>query len=206
MVIRSIQFLLLTIIAFSSSTLFGQAKKSDDVLIMKDGSVIKGEIIFQDEYSLKIIDLRGDTLDYSFKYIDQIRSSDEVGSRVSERTNLGVQISLPVVQRFGSISDLSTRIVGISGYSKYFLDLNKNGPRFFVDGWLGIIVDGEAFDNENTIKPYAGLNLGIQLATKKKVRFFWRPGIYAYQQVFDDFSTERSTEVLPSITFVGIEF
>lgn len=227
-----------------STALQGQSGKSSDVLIMKDGSVIKGQIISQDEFTVELIDLRGDTLEYSFKYIDQVSSEKEIevnpyqkkkfhktsgrfttlsyavpfaleiGLRHNEQINYGIHVSLPPINRGGSISSFENNVVGIAPYVKYFLTEDLHSARFFLDGWVGIIIDGEARETENEIKGYLGANIGIHLATRKKVRFFWRAGIYAYNNSEETIIrqpsvrviNENSINILPSITLVGIEF
>ena len=239
--IHIIHFIIFIVI---STAVQGQSRKSSDVLIMKDGSIIKGQIISQDEYTLEIIDLRGDTLDYSFKYIDKVSSTREldldpyqkkkfhktsgrfttlsyalppaieIGLRHNEKLNYGLHLSLPVLNRDGFTTGSRTNIVGIAPYFKCFLSEDLNKARVFIDGWAGIIVDQAAPENENNLKGYLGFNVGVHLATRKKVRFFWRGGIYLYNRAIETVIrqptvrviNENSINALPSITLVGIEF
>ncbi len=55
----------------SCQLLLGQGNVTK-ALVLKDGSIIKGEIIEQTEFLVRIKTLSGDVSEYSFKYIDKI--------------------------------------------------------------------------------------------------------------------------------------
>lgn len=219
------------------------------VLLMKDGSIIRGVITEQNEYSVKIIDIKGDTVEYSFKYIAEINDSEAVesnplikrkfhktegyflslfvnapsgmgmavGKRMNSRLNLGGEVSIPAIKsNIGSnrVAQANFGTVSISGYLKYYLNDKIYGSRFFVDANAGMIIDGSAEDNENTIKPYIGASFGIHLASRKKARFYWRLGAYGYfareenviREPVVQVVTNRAFEILPTVTILGIEF
>jgi len=61
--------LILSVAIFLSVTLSSQ-KKNLKVVHLKDGTILKGEIIEDTDYKIKLVIGTGDTLDVGYKFID----------------------------------------------------------------------------------------------------------------------------------------
>lgn len=235
---------LIIILGFVSVLLFGQ-EDSKRILILKDGSIVKGELIEEDEYKVRILSINQDTLTYSYKYIREsikgsrvpnaylndnqtfpryhntegtfvnldiyaIPISIEIGKRISPSFNFGGQLSYTYNNDFGGEG-----VVGLAAYGRYYLSNNQFAKKGYIEGFAGFAYNQDA-NIDNSIKPYLGVALGLQLASRKKVRFYFELGVYTIYNTSNRLIRgndgrfievrERDFFFAPQFTFLGIEF
>lgn len=228
-------------------------EERQSVLFLKDGSIIKCEIVEDDEYKIRIATLQKDTIEYSYKYIQSISGSYipdsfenaerinqvspkyqkttgwfanmdimpgyisdgntpsfdshfigniAIGKRLNPSLNLGAQLSALRISQYG-----------LATYLKYYLTKNQFSSKLYAEGYIGMSYNNnEKLDYDYA--PYGGLNFGIQLASRRAIRFFFEAGVIFLREMEDIIIRDIDTVVVSqvdwympfTITFLGIEF